>query len=161
MQEKITNENTFGNIAAFHLEKACEHIRMCEVSIQSYLSDIVASLCDIEKEKMFTATDVVFIAHARWFYWYCYRYMTKESYDKIAMQDFHNQHKFNARTVQNAVSKMSMMIDSEPLWRKRWLVVKQLIKIYNGEESEKPIMPITIQIPKELKGIVKVEIKEK
>lgn len=158
MNEK---EKTFDELSEYHFKQACEHIRLCEISVQKRLHELTASLCDIDKDKMFENTDVVFIAHARWFYWYAYRYMTNESYDKIALQDFHGLHKFNARTVQNAVSKMSMMIENEPLWKRRWLVVRKLIKIYNKEDENEPIRPIIINVPKELKGIVRIETKEK
>lgn len=155
---KGMEETTMTEVTAFHVNKACEHLKQAEYSIQDYLAEYVASLCDVAKTDMFQQTDVVYLAHARWFYWYAYRYMTSESFDKIALQTFHGCHSFNSRTVQNGVSKMAVMIDSEPLWRKRWTIVKQLIKTYNEDEIEE--YTITVNVPKKLKGIVKIKIKE-
>lgn len=161
MQENLENNNDMSELVAYHMGQAFEHLRMCEVSVQEYLAELVASVCDVTVNKMFEATDIVYLAHARWFYWYCYRYMTSESYDKIASQDFHCGHRFNSRTVQNGVNKISAMIDNEPLWKLRWRNLKQIIKTYhneiNGRDKTKTII---VQIPKELKGVVNIEIKE-
>ena len=150
MQENLEskNDNELAKLSEYHLGQACEHLRLCEISIQDYLADFVASICDVKKERMFDATDIVFLAHARWFYWYCYRYMTSESYDKIAAQDFHGGHSFNSRTVQNGVNKMSTMIDNEPLWRLRWRTLKQIIKAYNVDDTQEKISTVIIQVPK-------------
>lgn len=156
----MTEEKTMGDLSAFHIEEACKHLRQAEYSMQDYLADYVAAMCDVSKEEMFAQTDVVYLAHARWFYWYVYRYMTSESFDKIALQSVHGGHNFNSRTVQNGVSKMAAMIDAEPLWRKRWTVAKQLIKAHNDESGDIEEHTITVSVPKKLKGIVKIKIKE-
>lgn len=147
-------------IESFHIEEACRHLRMHEQDIQVYLADFVASLCDVKKEEMFSHSDVVFLAHARWLYWYAYRYMTNESYDKIATQDFHGGHSFTSRTIQSGTNKMFMMIERDAIWKKRWIAIKKIIKIYNGD-IDVPKSSIVIQIPKEIKELVKIEIKEK
>lgn len=144
---------------SFHIEEACRHLRQHERDIQNYIADFVASLCDVKKEEMFSHSDVVFFAHARWFYWYAYRYMTNESYDKIAKQDFHGGHSFTSRTIQNGVNKMFMMIERDAIWKKRWTIIKRIIRLHNDTEEVKS--HIVIQIPREIKEYVKIEIKEK
>ena len=142
----------------FHFKEAIEHLKMCELSVQSKLADLTASICDVEKEKIFTDTDIIYIAHARWFYWFSYRYMTNESYEKISMQTINGGHTFNPRTVQSGVSKMTMMIAGEPLWAKRWLVIKNIIKTFNGNNIKKD-EPLVIQIPKEFKNKIQINYK--
>lgn len=157
MQEKTTNsDNNLESIKNYHVEKICEHLRASEISIQDWMLDFVASLCDVNKDEIFAPTDVVYLAHARWLYWFACRYMTGESYDKIAKQDFHGGHPYTARTVQNGVNKMSIMIDNLPLWKKRWVILKQIIKVYNEDKSGET-SKITIVVPKQLND-VKIEI---
>lgn len=149
----------WNELETFHIEEACKHLKLHEEKIQDYLADCVAALCDVKKEEMFSQSDVIFFAHARWLYWYAYRYMTNESYDKIAKQDFHGGHSFTSRTIQNGANKMFMMIERDPIWKKRWSIVKRIIKLRNSDTDVKN--RIVIQIPKEIKEIVEIEIKDK
>ena len=145
----------------YYLEQACKLLAHYEGSIQKYIADAIASLCGIAKNDMFKASDVVYFAHARWLYWYAYRYMTNESYDKISSQSFHGEHKFAQRTIQNGVNKMAMMIEKEPIWKKRWSVIKRIIKLKDNNVVSDMNNTIVIHVPKDLKEIVKIEIKEK
>jgi hypothetical protein len=47
-----------------------------------------------------------------------------------------------------SVNKMYELIEQQPIWRKRWLIVKRIIKFSNSliEEDEK--QPIRIVVPK-------------
>ena len=63
----------------FHIKKAVEHLLLCEKDINKYLSDFVAALCEVPKSSMLSNTHVAYCAHARYLYWYAYRYMTNES----------------------------------------------------------------------------------
>jgi hypothetical protein len=68
--------------------------------------------------------------------------------------------KFVGRAIQQGVTKMSMMIECEPVWRKRWDCVKQVIKQKYGED-ESVDNTITICVPLHLKEKIKIQIKER
>lgn len=145
----------------YHVNEALKHLGALESDSQMYLSDYVATLCGITVKEMFSSSDVVFFAHSRWLYWYAYRYITNESYDKIARQDFHYGHKFSQRTIQNGVNKMAMMIEEDTLWKKRWTIIKRIIKLREQYEKPKTDNTIVIQVPKELRDSISIVIKEK
>ena len=148
------------NIDDYHIRKACEHLCAFEGSVRDYIAEYVAALCDVDKDAMFSASDVVYLAHARWLYWYTLRYATNESYDKIAKQRFDGAHTFVQRTIQSGVSKMAMMIEREQLWNKRWNVMKRLLRIRTDETVKEKNNTIVINVPKDLMKDVKIEIKE-
>ena len=130
------------------------------VDVKDYLLNIVATLCNVSKEGMFANSDIACCVHARWLYWYAYRYMTNESFAKIASESSSYGHPFVLRTVQSGTSKMSMMIEQEPVWKKRWIVLKKIIKLRNQDVNNGDNV-IVINIPRELKEHIKIEIKEK
>ena len=143
----------------FHIKKAVEHLQLCEKDINKYLSDFVAALCEVPKNSMLSNTHVAYCAHARYLYWYAYRYMTNESYEKIASISCESGHKYTQSAIATGVNKMSTMIEEEPLWNKRWLIVKRIIKLKWQDETIDNT--IVIQVPKELKGKVNISIKDK
>ena len=143
----------------FHIKKAVEHLQLCEKDINKYLSDFVAALCEVPKNSMLSNTHVVYCAHARYLYWYAYRYMTNESYEKIAAMSCESGHKYTQSAIATGVNKMSTMIEEEPLWNKRWLIVKRIIKLQWQDETIDNT--IVIQVPKDLKGKVNIQIKDK
>lgn len=144
-----------------NIEQACNYLRYHEQDIQKYLANIVASLCDVDAQEMLDNNDIIYNAHARWLFWYAYRYMTNESYDKIAKSTAFNGRPFHLRTIQSGVNKMSMMIESEDIWQKRWAIVKRIIKLRDKKKEEKIDNTIVIQIPKDLRDKINIQIKEK
>jgi hypothetical protein len=148
------------NELEWRIEEALKQLMCYEKDIQSYLLRCVASLCDVDEKRILSNTDVIYIAHARWLYWHAYRYMTNESYEKIAKSTSQDGFTFSTRAVQSGVNKMSMMISNEPLWQKRWTVIKRIIKLRDRRE-EKVDNTITINIPRELKDKINILIKEK
>ena len=143
-----------------HVDKAIEHLRQHEDDIRAYLADFVAAVCGVEREEMFSNSDTACFAHARYLYWYAYRYMTGEAYEKMARQVPNGGHRFVLRSIQNGVNKMSMMIEEQPLWKKRWTIIKRIIKL-RGQEDEDVDNTIVIQVPKALKGKINITIKDK
>jgi chromosomal replication initiation ATPase DnaA len=143
-----------------HIEKALEHLRQHEEDIRIYLADCVAAVCGVERKDMFSESDVACFAHSRYLYWYAYRYMTGEAYEKIARQVPDDGHHFVLRSVQNGVNKMSRMIEEEPVWKRRWTIIKRIIKL-RWQEDEGIDKTIVIQVPKTLKGKVNISIKDK
>jgi chromosomal replication initiation ATPase DnaA len=161
----LTDEEIKKTLEGFdesHLEQALRHLRQYEGDVQNYLADCVAAICGVKKNDMFTNNKKEYYVHARWLFWYAYRYMTNESYDKIAYISSANGHHFVLRTIQSCTGKMAMMIESEPLWKKRWMVIKRIIKLYNSMDSDKQTdNTIVVQIPRNLKDTISIKIHEK
>lgn len=145
-------------INAFDVSGICEQLRQHEVPLINYLADFVASICDVPVDSMFQNVDRVSVAQARWLFWYAYRYMTGDTYEKISIVTSRLGHKFTSQGVTHGVNKMAVIIEKEPIWRKRWTIIKHIIKEYNADllkEDGKP--KIVVRVPKELMGCVSVE----
>jgi hypothetical protein len=69
-------------------------------------------------------------------------------------------HRFVLRSIQNGVSRMSTMIENESLWKRRWTIIKRIIKL-REQEDDYIDKTIVIQVPKTLKGKVNIQIKDK
>ena len=61
------------------MSEICSLILEQEHSVQDYLADIVAALCDLTTQDMMTKKGSLHCNHARWLFWYAYRYMTNET----------------------------------------------------------------------------------
>lgn len=139
------------------LDSICDLLRGYESKIQYWLAYFVSSLCNVEIDKMLTDCNTLSVAQSRWFFWYAYRRMTNETYEKIANVSSQYYGKFfTTATVANGITKMAQMIECEPIWTKRWVIIKRIIKQYreNLIENEEPIK---IVVPKN----AKVELKRK
>lgn len=140
-----------------NIEKACAYLREHEYAIQDYMAELVASLCDVDPKEMLSETSVAYLSQARAFYWYAIRYMNNETYDKIAERTakrggFH----FTPNGIGQAINKIARLVDTEPIWIKRWTIIKRIIKLRdNTDESTDKDTCIRIVAPKG----VKVEIK--
>lgn len=143
-----------------HVEQAIWHLKQQEEDVRMFLADFVAAVCGVEREDMFSNSDTACFAHARYLYWYAYRYMTGESYEKMARQVPNGGHRFVLRSIQNGVNRMSMMIEEQPLWKKRWTIIKRIIKL-REQDDDYIDKTIVIQVPKTLKGKVNISIKDK
>ena len=159
-EEEINND--IERLRDYHIRKALEHLHKHEQAIVEYMADFVASLCDVRKEDIHSDSDVVYIAHARWLYWYACRYLMNESYSKMSEQSSRNGHTFSIRTIQNGTSKMATMVEDEPTWKRRWSIVRHIIKLYNDTTVHKQDNTIVIQVPKGmLNDKVQIKIQEK
>ena len=137
-EEEIKNELADNERIA--MKCVCDTLLNYEGRVRNYLADFVASLCNVEKEKMFSENNSLDVAQARWLFWYAYRYMTGETYEKIET--------FTKVGVASSVNKMSVMIEQQPIWKKRWTIVKRIIRITNSLIDENTEEPIKIIIPK-------------
>jgi hypothetical protein len=127
----------------------CDTLAVYEGRIRTYLADFVASLCNVEKDKMFSNCNNLDVAQARWLFWYAYRYMTNETYEKIGKLSNEIYDKtFTKVGVATGVNKMYELIENGGVWRKRWLIVKRIIKFSNTLIEEQENQPIRIIIPK-------------
>lgn len=144
------------------IEHVYRSLRSYERDINDYLVNCVAELCNVTVDGMFSQGQLSHNAHARWLYWYAQRRMTNGSFEEIARQSNFFGHKFTSRAIQSATSKMAIMIDKEPIWRKRWIIVKNIISLREKAETEaKADNTIVIKVPKELRDLINIEIKEK
>lgn len=110
------------------IRKACELLRDYNGRIDTYLAEIVASLCNVNVEHLLTVTNQPQYAHARWFYWYAYRHMTGEDYNVIVslMRPYR---KYSRSMVEYAIGRMAVMVSNDPIWMKRWGIIKKVIDI--------------------------------
>ena len=126
----------------------CDTLSAYGGRIRLYLADFIASLCNVEKEKMFSTCNNLDVAQARWLFWYAYRYMTNETYEKIGKLSGELYGKtFTKVGVAASVNKMYELIENGGIWRKRWLIVKRIIKISNTLIEEQENQPIRIVVP--------------
>ena len=132
------------------MQCVCDTIRVYGSRTRIYLADFVASLCDVEKERMFSPCNDLDIAQARWLYFYAYRYMTGETYEKIGKlsQKIYGK-TFTKVGVASSVNKMYELIENQPIWRKRWTIIKRVIKAGENVIEDEAKKPIRIIIPKD------------
>lgn len=152
-------KNDWQRLETENIEKACDLLRQHESRIEDYMADIVASLCNVDCAAMLTNSSVAYLAQARWLYWYAIRYMTNETYDKIAMRTTAKSGcKFTPNGIGQSINKMALLVAQEPIWIKRWTIIKHIIKLRDTVIKEKGDMEtLTMKIIAP-KG-VKVELK--
>ena len=115
-----------------------------------YLAEFVASLCSVETERMFSSSNDLDVAQARWLFWYAYRYMTNETYEKIGKLSMPLYGKtFTKVGVASSVNKMYTLIEQKPIWRKRWTIIKRIIKQCENVIDDETQKPIKIIVPKD------------
>ena len=152
-------KNDWQKLETENIEKACDLLRQHESRIEDYMADIVASLCNVDCAAMLTNSSVAYLAQARWLYWYAIRYMTNETYDKIAMRTTAKSGcKFTPNGIGQSINKMALLAAQEPIWVKRWTIIKHIIKLRDmvvKEKSEMETVTMKIIAPKG----VKVELK--
>lgn len=128
------------------IDVVCDLLRQYSIKTSMYLAKMVASVCDVDVDKMLTDTKHLQHSHARWLFWLAYRYMTKENYDSIASKTG-TKRKFTVGSIGYCISKMSMMVESEPIWVKRWIIIKRVIKaILDNDSLTIDKLPTTITL---------------
>lgn len=132
------------------VDSICSVLSAYEGNIRLCLSKFVAALCDVEIERMFSNDNHLDVAQARWLFWYAYRYMTGETYEKIGRlsEPIYNK-SFTKVGVAASVNKMYALIEQQPIWRKRWTIIKRVIKQSENFIDESATKPIRITIPKD------------
>ena len=131
------------------VDSICSVLSAYEGNIRLCLSKFVAALCDVEIERMFSNDNHLDVAQARWLFWYAYRYMTGETYEKIGkLSEPLYGKSFTKVGVAASVNKMYELIEQQPIWRKRWTIVKRIIKQTNSLVEDETQEPIKIIIPK-------------
>lgn len=145
------------------MNEICSLILEQEHSVQDYLADTVAALCDLTTQDMMTKKGSLHCNHARWLFWYAYRYMTNDTFEHISQFTARYGYKYSLQGITAAVNKMSNLIMSDTVWTTRWNKVKRIIKLRDRvneldfQEAEEQALPsdmVYINIPKELKNKV-------
>ena len=132
------------------IECVCNALSNYELDMRTYLARFVSSLCDVEIERMLSDDNHLDVAQARWLFWYAYRYMTGETYEKIGKLSERIYGKsFTKVGVASSVNKMYELIEQQPIWRKRWTIIKRIIKQSESLIEENAQKPIKIIIPKD------------
>lgn len=144
-----------------NIERACELLRGQEYAVQDYMAEISAALCDVDVKEMLSETSVAYLSQARAFFWYSVRYMNSETYDKIAERTLkHGGFNFTPNGIGQAINKMARLIEKEPIWKKRWIMMKRVIKIREtvgcntSDEST-----VIVRVPKGVKVEIENETK--
>ena len=157
MQNGVNDETIQSNIKLIEdetIEKACALLASYNNKIHDYIACFVSSLCDVEFKDLMYDTKHLNVVKARWLYWYAYRYLTNDSFDTIAKMTSQYR-KFATSCVGSSCAKMSRMIDIEPIWNKRWQILKRIIKIAN-KTSLNESQTIRITYPRN----IKIELKQ-
>lgn len=153
--------SVMNNNVAESVDKVCRILSSIEESIIEYISDLVASLCGISKEEMLADSKKAQGVQVRWFLWYCIRYLTNESYEKIASRMEGMDATVTGAGIGIGITKMSFLIENEPIWNKRWCIMKKIMKTYNEKnptnEPKSNVVRVVIHKPNDVD--VKVEFK--
>ena len=136
----------------------CELLNKYNYNLLNNLIRFVASVCNLEPIDMLSISDKIYVSQSRWLLWYAHRYMTHESYEKIAERTCIEGHVFNTRSVAAGIEKMAHIIETEEIWQKRWLAIKKIIKLWrvNDNDDSKEII---VTIPNYMDVKVKVKTK--
>lgn len=140
---------------------AVECLRNYDMDVFEYIADVVASVCNVDVCKMLSNDRSAQNVQARWLYWYTYRYLTGFTYERISEETSNSITKqYTYAGIGIGINKMSVMIAEDPLWKRRWGVVKRVANLINEEEEKTFNHVLTIQIPKELKDKITIKIQE-
>lgn len=142
--------------------KVCDLLKGHEELVLNKMAEFVASACGVDKDMMLNDCDKLFVAQARWLYWYAIRYMTNDTYEKIAERTALQGHSFASSSIGLCINKMSQLIESNPLWEHRWAIIKNIARIWmdcdNSSIQKKQEIKIVVHHSKEYD--VKFDIKK-
>lgn len=143
------------------LMEVCEQLHKGGTIAVEYLVNCVASVCGVEPKEMMTTRYKASCCHARWLFYYAYRFMTNESYSQInrLVREKYNT-TYIDQTVAQSVYQFGMLMADDDTWKRRWLYIKAIIKGHEIEQPKTSERKLTITIPKELKGKVDIKYSE-
>ena len=135
------------------IDQVCGLLRGHEGIIVNYMADLVAATCGVDKEMMLNDCDKIYMAQARWLYWYVIRYMTNDTYEKIAERTALLGHSYASSSIGLCINKMSQLIETNPLWQHRWGVVKSIARVWmdskNSSSQRRQEIKITVHSPRD------------
>ena len=137
---------------------ACEYLSKCESDIEDYMAETIAALCNINVGEMLSDSYATHLAQPRWLYWYAMRYMTNETYEKIALQTEKKcGYKFSPNGIGQCINKMASLIAQEQIWMKRWTIIKHIIKLRGTNDTRKETVTMRLIAPKGIKVELRTE----
>ena len=150
-KEDATNE--IKNAETKAINEASAALSNYTKSVAQNLAKLVASLCGITVQELLYDTTKVPSKHARWLFWYTYKQITNESCSSISKRTEETRF-FCTSAVSSGITNMGMMVSQNPIWSKRWAILKSVINEIN--EVEKKEQRVLIKHPKG----VKIELME-
>ena len=116
------------------IDDACNalrgHVRLTEECI----AQLVASLCNVRVRDMLMDKGRSPFSLARGLYWYTIKQVFNVTNDYISKASTKHTH-FKISCVRLAISNMSMLIQKDSIWQKRWYIIKRVIdEIYKVDE---------------------------
>lgn len=119
------------------IQDLCDGIRSHEKEVHGYLCEIIASVCDVDKDSLLTSTENVSLAHARWLFWYTLRFITNDTYEKMAASIKHEYgYSFRARSITSGVNKMARMVTRDELWKDRWRIIRHILGLRTPSKQQ-------------------------
>lgn len=143
-------------------------LRSFEFDVQTMLSSFVASICDVDEVEMLSPTNKLYVAQSRWLFWYAYRNIGFETYERISDRTMLGGSRFTKDAIRKGCEKMSSLIDTNKMWRGRWAVIRRMTAIlkdphdYYCGDFANPLpekYKLTLSVPKEIKDRVQIEVK--
>lgn len=141
------------------VERICTILREHKITIQDALIDFVAALCDVDKHEMMyiSGKGNTHLVYARWFYWYVCRMLLGATYKEMSKDSAKIGTQITKHGIMLGVLRMATMTEQEPIWRKRWMIMKRIIKeSENNSMGIESDQPIKIVVPKN----VEIEIQK-
>lgn len=162
IKSEITNmrNKTFKEIEAI--------LRKFDFNDQNMIASFVASLCGVDVADMLSVTHHANISQARWMYWYAQRYYTHDTYQRISERTMLDGHSFSLECICRDITKIMAIIESDDVWRRRWVVTKRMLKLLNDPMDYQPNdfsynsqkYKVMLQVPRGTKENVEVEVVE-
>ena len=142
------------------VERICAILREHKITIQDALIDFVAALCDVNKHDMVNVVGKgnAHLTQARWFFWYANRMLLGATYNEMSEDSAKIGTHVTKHGIMLGVLRMATMTEQEPIWRKRWMIMKRIIKESENNSIDKADnQPIKIVVPKD----IEIEIQKK
>ena len=145
-------------------------LRKYDYNALTMLSSFVAGICDVDTADLLTSSANMYISQCRALFWYAYRHMTQDTYERISKKTAIEGCRFSHDTVRKACEKMKELINSDPHWKGRWINVRRFIRLKDDPHScqmsdtANPFpqkYKLMLHVPIEIKDQIEIEIKEK
>lgn len=123
IQEEISHACCFDSMTDLK-----DVLRKHSYDIPNILLTYIASICDVEEEELLGLSHTAHISQARWLYWMALRYLSGDTYEKIAEQTKSCAHHFTGRAVGKGIMNIDNLIRTTPMWAYRWRMVSSAIQ---------------------------------
>lgn len=141
-------EKEISDIRETFLAELRDVLRRHEYNTLDMLAHVVCGVCDVDVADMLSSVNKQYLSQARWLFWYAYRFVTGETYEKIAERTAFDGRRFTIQSVAVGVTTMGRMVEKEKVWAERWSVVRQAISVMYGKDADagRKTEDVTIQV---------------